>query len=584
MFLPDEKRGAPDPRQIALRRAFVTAILLAVFAVLAGRLVWIQGPTSPRWKTLARKYHQGRRSVAGRRGMVLDRRGRKLAVSMPTESVFVNPRLVQDKPRAARRLAGILGLDEAFVLRRLSRKGYFAWIKRRITAEEAEAVHALKLRGLGFRTEPLRVYPYGTLAAHVLGAVGIDNAGLAGLEQKYDRLLAGRPGSEIVLRDGLGRDLAVRGRVDDPAVHGRTLVLTLDAVVQKIAEEELARAVEKWGAKGGAVVVLEAGTSQVLAMASHPTFDPNRFGQAEDNARLNRAIGMIYEPGSTFKPFTAAVALDTNRVRPETRFFCGNGAERFGRRVLHDSHPMGWLSLRDVIVKSSNIGIARVAELLGRYALHHAALRFGFGSRTGVDLPGEEAGILRPPEQWTAYSMTSIPMGQEISVTPLAMAAGYNVFAAGGLWLRPHLALAEASHDGRRILRTFAAPVGRPAILRRTANLLRCDLLAAVVQRGTGRRVKSCPFSVAGKTGTAQIARVDGRGYEPDAYIGSFVGIAPVARPRAVCIVMIERPKKAHYGGTVAAPAVAAILERALTYLGVPCPKGEVAQRRGGRT
>ena len=568
-----------SPAQIAMRRAFVSAILVAVFALLAGRLVWIQGIESPRWKALAAKYHHTRRVTQGRRGMILDRRGRRLAVSIPRESVFVNPRVISDKPRVARLLAQVLNVDERELLRRLRRPRYFAWIKRRVTPQQADAVCRLKIRGLGFRPEPLRVYPFGKLAAHVLGAVGVDGQGLAGVELKFDKLLAGRPGFETALRDGLGRDIAVRGADHEPGVNGRSLVLTLDAVIQEIAEDELLKAVERWGAAGGAVVVLQAGTSDVLALASLPSYDPNHFQKADEDARLNRAIGMVYEPGSTFKPFTAAAALDSNRVQPDTRFFCNNGQWRIGRRVLHDSKPMKWLSLREVVVRSSNIGIAKVAQTLGRFALRHAAVRFGFGARTGVDLPGEEVGVLRPPEQWTSYSMTSIPMGQEVSATALGMAAAYNVFASRGVWLRPRVALAEATCDGRRVLRDFARPAGRPAILRKTADLLLRDVLAAVVERGTGRKAADCAYRIGGKTGTAEMARKDGRGYEPGAYIGSFVGVAPVEAPRAVCIVMIERPKKAHYGGTVAAPAVAAIFERMLTYQGVPSVKRQLARR-----
>ena len=560
----------------------VTALLLAALALLAGRLVWIQVVQHPRWGALARKYHQSRRITSGRRGTILDRRGRKLAVTVPVPSVYANPMAIRDKERVARLLAKALDLSPVAVLERLQPPRYFVWIRRRITQDKAEAVRKLGVRGVGFREETLRVYPHGTLAAHVLGGVGVDNEGLAGLEQKFDRVLAGRPGFEMVLRDGRGRSMAVSDAYDRPAVNGRHLVLSLDAVIQQIAEEELHKAIITWEAVGGAVVVLEAGTSQVLAMASAPTFDPNTLGSADENSRLNRAVGMIYEPGSVYKSFVAAAALDCNIVRPDTRIFCYNGAHSFGGRMLRDTHPYGWLDVREVIVRSSNIGIAQVAARLGPFALHHAARRFGFGARTGIDLPGEEIGILHPARKWTNYSMTSVPMGQEIAVTPLAVAAGYNVFASDGQWSQPRLGIGMASDAGTGRIERFDSLPPSPVISPRVARLLRRDFLVAVVERGTGKRAQVAGYSVAGKTGTAQVARKDRRGYEPGAYIGSFVGIAPAEAPRVVCIVVVERPRRAHYGGTVAAPAVAAILERTLAYQGVP-KRDTAATHAGGK-
>jgi len=314
-------------------------------------------------------------------------------------------------------------------------------------------------------------------------------------------------------------------------------------------------------------------------MASAPDFDAAAFDQAEENQRLNRCVGMVFEPGSTFKPFVAASALDGNVVTPQTVLFCHNGAHSFGGRVLHDVHGYGNLSVRDIIVKSSNIGIAQIGLKLGRYGLHHAAARFGFGRPTGIDLFGEEAGILHPAKNWTSYSMTSIPMGQEIAVTPLGLAAGYNVFASGGRWVQPRLALGLADNSGRTPVETFAPARPRTVIRRDVADLMCRDFLAGVVEEGTAKRARVYGYRLGGKTGTAQVARKDGRGYEPGAYISSFVGMAPLPSPRAVCMVMIERPRKAHYGGTVAAPAAATVLERTLSYLSVPREPGALAMK-----
>ena len=567
------------PQQTALRRAMTLGVMLAAFVLLGARLAWIQGVRHGAWSSLARKFHETRRPLPSRRGMIVDRNGVKLAVTVSARSVCANPRAVADKRRAARLLAGALKMDEAALRRRLDRSSFFVWLKRRVSASEAEAVDRLGLAGVGFRREPLRVYPNGDVAAHVLGFVGSDDEGLAGVEQKFDRALAGRPGFEIVLRDGCGRIIAAGGPRYQAAVHGSSLVLSIDSVIQQLAEETLRATVQKWHASGGAAVVLEAGTSHVLALASFPTFDPNRFGGADKCELLNRATTMVFEPGSTFKPLTMAAALDANMVHAETRVFCHNGAYNMDGRVLHDSHPYAWLSVRDVIVRSSNIGVAQVAARLGRYGLHHAATRFGIGRRTGIELPGEEPGLLRPPHQWTAYSMGSVPMGQEIAVTALGLAAGYNVFAGDGRYHAPRLVIGLADNDGRNVTHAFPCPEPRPVVRRDVARLIRDDFLRGVVERGTGKRAGVNGYVVGGKTGTAQIARKGGGGYEPDQYIASFVGIAPIPDARAVCLVMIERPKKVHYGGTVAAPAVAAILERTLSYQGVPRSGGAVAMR-----
>lgn len=579
---PDKQRQAPFAQQVALRRALFCGLLLSAFTLLAGRVVFIQGVEHARWSGLARRYHETRRAVPALRGKIVDRRGRPLAISTPVPSVFANPRAISDKEGVAAALAEVLKVDYDTVLERLHRPKFFVWIKRHISPFEERALAERELPGVYFRQESQRNYPYGTLAGHVLGTVGIDGDGLAGAELKFDRILSGRPGFELVHRDGRGRAIAVSPAYDRPPVHGNTLVLTLDAVIQQIAEDELAKAVAQWEAEGGAVVVLEAGTGQTLAMASYPAVDPNRYGSSDWNARLNRAMGMVFEPGSTFKPFVAAAALDCNVVQPDTEINCYEGRHAFGRRVLRDVSPHGILDLRGVIVKSSNIGIAQVGLRLGRDALHHASTRFGFGSPTGIELPGEESGILRPASEWTSYSMTSIPMGHELAVTVLGMAAAYNVFASDGHWIRPRLALGMARPGPRGAAEPFEAPLPRPVIRPSVANLMLGDFLAGAVEEGTGRRARIAGYSVGGKTGTAQVAKRDGRGYEPGAYISTFAGVSPVESPALVCMVMIERPRNAYYGGTVAAPVVASILERSLTYLGTPRQDLAAASAEGG--
>jgi len=560
-------------RTLQVRRGCIYLALQAALLALAVRLITIQALQHPRWRAMADAMERDRLVAPARRGPILDRNGHPLAVTITAPSVFINPKAVPSGQRlsVARKIAEVLGVDTGRILSILQKPKYFAWVRRKVPKETADALMRLEVPGLGVRQEPLRRYPYGTLLCHALGFVGTDNRGLAGLEARYDDLLAGVPGEREVLRDGLGRPLGSPLGERRPPVDGKALVLTVDVRVQRIVEEELARMSAEHRPESACAVVLDPRTGDVLAMAGWPAFDPQRFQEAPERVRRNMAVAECVEPGSTFKPFVAAVALEHGAVSPDTVFDCRQGRWRIGRRVLHDAHPYGRLTVRDIVAYSSNIGMAQVAARLDPAAIYYGLRAFGFGSKTGIELPGETAGILRPPEEWSRLSRTSIAMGQEVAVSPLQLAAGFCVFANGGWYVRPRIVLGVADSKDRRWLRRAGRPRGWRALSRRVADLMGKDLLVGVVERGTARRVAIRGYPMAGKTGTAQIARPGGGGYEPGAYVAAFVGIVPADAPRFVVAVVVRRPGgRSHYGGVVAAPAVARMAERILSMHRVP--------------
>jgi cell division protein FtsI (penicillin-binding protein 3) len=574
-------------KKFRLRLGYVTCALLVAFLGLAVRLAYVQAYQHSEWAALADRMETGCVTIEAERGLILDRRGRSLAASANVPSIFINPRAVPAERRAevAAALAQILQLDPNGLADLLARPKYFAWVKRKVSPAESEAVLRAELPGVGVRDEPSRCYPNGTLLCHVLGLVGADGNGLAGLEAEYNATLAGTPGSELVFKDGLGRTMfaahpsnaleivspdEVQPGMIRPVVNGRSLILTIDARIQEIAEQELREACEKYRPESGSAVVLDPWTGDVLAMASWPTFDPAHFGSAPPAVQQNTAVSMAIEPGSTFKPFVCSKALEAGVVTPDTVFDCHQGVYRIGARTLHDAHGYGRLSVRDIIAYSSNIGMAQVGERLGPERMYAGLSLFGFGRKTGIELPGESAGLLHPLRQWTKLSVSSIPMGQEVAVSPLQLTVGFCAFANGGWWVRPRIVLGTSDSQGRTMLQRAPPPVFHRALDARVAKVMCGDLLAAVVEKGTARDCAIEGYPMSGKTGTPQLSRTGGRGYEPGAYASVFVGIVPTEAPRFVICVMIKKPTTAHYGGTVAAPAVAHMAERILSMFQVP--------------
>ena len=552
--------------------------LLQLFAVLAAwsivvviRLVQIQLVSHDHYVAKAQRQQERTLSLNPVRGSILDVRGRILAESVTAESIYADPSALSKETAksVAKSLASIksLHLTQKELDAKLRGDGGFSWIARQLPLEATAAVRKLKLPGVFFLEEHRRSYPRGPLAANVVGMTGLDGEGLAGIEHALDDHVRGTPGKVTLLRDARRGMYLVGGDGKNRPRDGHHVVLTIDSVVQFIAERALEKAVTKARATGGSVIVMDPKDGGILAMASYPTFDPNRFGEFPAVAWRNRNVQDLYEPGSTFKIVTAAAGLEERLVTPSQVIDCGNGALTIGNITIneHDGHRYQFLSFEDVIVNSSNVGTARVGLALGQQRFYDWIRRFGFGERTGITLPGEGSGMLRKTDKWTSVSGASISIGQEIGVTPLQIVRALGVIATGGMRVEPRIVERVVGEDGA----TVWAPAKRESVRvvsEKTAAVMN-EILKAVVTRGTGEKAALAEHVVAGKTGTAQKA---GRGgYLPGHYVGSFGGYVPADRPRLVMLVVIDEPRGEYYGGAVAAPVFKEIAEATLRYLAV---------------
>ena len=543
--------------------------LCVVLAVLwgfgvAGRLYHLQVDRHDHYAQRASRQHEIEVALDAPRGTIYDARGRELAVSVRVESVVANPSRIEDPAGAAAALAPVLGERARDLEALLSSDRGFVFVARKVEPQAAAAVRELDLEGIWFEEESRRYYPMGRLAANVLGFVGTDNKGLAGIESQYDELVAGQMVRRRTLRDGRRGRLAVPGAMATQAVPGADLHLTLDAALQHMAESELERAIDRWDAKAGIVVMLDVEDSAVLAMASAPTFDPNRFAESAPEAWRNRAVMDAYEPGSTFKMVTAAAALDALAVHPDDRFDCELGGVRLAGTFIGDHKPFGVLSFREVIEKSSNVGVIKAALRTGSEPLYRTIVGFGFGQRTGIDLPGESAGIVRPLERWRGLATAYASFGHGLSITPLQLANAYAALANGGRVNRPYVVRAVDRGEG-------IEPVERPEPARLELSPATLQglsrLLEGVVERGTGQLAAIPGYRVAGKTGTAE--KSDRTGYSATARLATFVGFVPARAPRLVAVVMLDEPRRSTGGGVVAAPVFQAMVGEALLYLGI---------------
>lgn len=565
-------------KTLARRQRWLGRVVLAGVAVvivgLAGRLVHINTALASRLLTLAEEQQFRQRIIPARRGLIFDTQGRIVAGSKQVESVFADPALIEQPDETARAVATILGMDAGRIEDQIrnSSSPRFCWLKRRVSPAEANAIRDLDPAGIGLRAESQRTYPMGQLMAHVLGVVGLDGDGLEGLEREYDAHLRGQPGLRSTICDASRR--AISGRTDrtfDPQDGGH-LVLTLDAVIQQIAEEQLARQVEEFEAESGVAVVMDPATGEVLAMACQPTFDPNEFGAVPPEARRNRAVTDPVEPGSTFKPIVASAAVLHRVVALDEKIYCHRGLYKVGARLLRDTHPRGELTLEEIVTYSSNIGMGIVGMRLGNERMHQIVRAFGLGEPTNVGFPGEDPGLVMPLSRWTTYSTTSVPMGYEVLVTPLQLASAFCAIVNDGVLLRPRLVRARLSAEGD-VVESFDTPVVvRRAIPAEVARYIAQKVMVNVVENGTGKPCRLSEYQVLGKSGTAKLAYRGRRGYEPGAYLGSFVAAAPAENPRVLALVMIRRPNagRGYYGSKVAAPAVREILRASLPYRGVP--------------
>jgi cell division protein FtsI/penicillin-binding protein 2 len=566
-------------------------LLLGGFGALVGKLIYIQENMRDELVTYAERQHRGMVVIPARRGSVLDRTGRVIGGSEERPSCFADLRFADQNTAksVSKQIARILDQDEQRLTDRMTSglgKGH-VWLERKIDPTEADAIRALKIPWIGIMNEPHRKYLMGSTMAHVVGFVDADGRGLEGVEKKLDDMLAGEPGQKTTICDV--RRQAIWHHPEDYVAprDGDHIILTLDTYIQQAAEEAIADAVKKFQAESAVAVVLSPKTGEVLAMASHPTFDPNEPGKLNGKtikpsdqaglrqlaaSRRNRVMTDPVEPGSIFKPFIVAAALAEHVTTLDENIYCHQGLYVSGRRNLHDHHPYGDLSVEMIVVKSSNIGMAILGERLKNPRLHDYVTRFGFGELTRIDLPGESRGRVIPLDKWTAYSTTSIPMGQEIAVTPIQMAAAFAALVNKGIWVRPKVVLGVVSPTGNLIEDRSKEVFSRRVMDERECELMAKRVLVNVVNQGTGRHAALPNYQVLGKTGTAQIAKKGGGGFAQDAYVSGFVGAAPARDPQLVALVMVRRPvkSKGYYGGTVAAPAVGEIFKKALPYLNVP--------------
>jgi cell division protein FtsI/penicillin-binding protein 2 len=557
-----------NPRAIPRWRiGFVTVCILGVWGILAARLVQVQGVSRDAFASRATNQRTFMETIPSRPGEIVDRNGHVLAMTVTRRSLFLDPSRVTSAWDVAFGLGTALGVDADKLFQQLSEKSdrRFMWVKRRLSEEEIERVRELELPDdmWGYRNEYQRHYPQGNLAAHALGIRNIDNRGSGGLEESFDTSIRGQEGKRVLVRDARGAVIDIRPH-EEPQ-HGSTIVTTLDSVLQVRVEQQLDAIVRRWVPRGACAIVMEPSTGDILAMASRPTFNPNR-PTGQNDAWANLCISAVYEPGSTIKPFIVGWAIEQGLLSPNELFDCERGAYQMGRRVLHDHHPYGQLDVTDVLVKSSNIGMAKIGERLTNEGLYQSLLTFGFVRRTGLELPGELIGLIRPLDQWNNYSTGSVPMGHEIAITPMQLITAHAALANGGRMVYPRLTKAETSSlptPVDTVSRVAApAPVVSQTINAETANWLVAGPMQDVVERGTAKAVRIDGVEVFGKTGTAQKLTANG----PQGHVCSFVGGAPASNPRVLVLVVVDSPTAAgsHYGGTVAAPAAKEILEAAL--------------------
>lgn len=554
------------------------------FVAVAGRAFQLQILQGEDLKRLGARQHLKEWIVLPKRGSLYDRAGEALALSSEAQSVYARPRRIDDPAAVGHSVAKILNLNVTEVQAKLTSDKPFVWIKRQIAPAEAEKIQALKVDGLGMSFEPNRYYPQQQLAGHVLGFVNRDSDGMEGLELRYNNFIRGESGSSMAERDALGRRVLVQGVEGLQIPPGGDLYLTLDMSIQHLAEKELEASIVKHRAKAGVAMVVEPHTGEVLALANYPFFNPNNYSKQSPAERRNRAVTDSFEPGSTFKTFLAAAALEEGVVAKEDLFYCEMGRYPYGGRVINDTHPHGWLPFHKVLQVSSNIGFTKVAQKMNRERYFRYIEKFGFGKSTGVDLPGEIPGLLRRLESWSQVDLATHAYGQGIAVTPMQMAMAYAAVANGGFLMRPYVVRRVLGPKGE-VLQENQPQVVRRVISEKTAQLVASMLKGVTMEGGTGMSASVEGFDVAGKTGTSQKADLIHGGYSKKR-IGSFVGFVPAEAPRFVILVLIDEPETAVYGGVVAAPVFQNIARGALRHLAVAPKKYEaipatMAQEQG---
>lgn len=543
------------------RIGLLFAIFLGLLLLAGGRTLWLGGVKASALQRAATTQQVNKIKVPARRGSITDRRGIELAVSEPAFDVAATPYLVKSPASAAAELAPLLGQTAEVVLKKLTADGGFVYLARNLLASKVQKIKKLEIAGLDFTPSQRREYPRRWLASQVLGSTGVDGNGLSGLEYAHDDVLAGTDGTRRVVKDGVGDPIVQQ----EPkrAVAGKDLRLTIDAPLQGEVEDVLAQVGAKWRPKGATAIVMDPRNGSVLALANWPRVDANDVGGAPQYATQDRAVGFNYEPGSTFKPFTVAGALQDGVVEPDDVFNLPPTID-VADRTIGESHERGTIDLTtsQILAQSSNVGMVKIGKRLGPARFDRWVRRFGFGQPTGIELAGEERGQVLARKDYSGSSMGNLPIGQGESVTPIQLARAYAAIANGGILRKPELI---AAVGGRRT----APSKGRRVITAETAKQLRTMLKGVVSDSGTGSAAEIAGYTLAGKTGTANKIDPETGEYSKSRYVGSFVGFAPASKPKLLVTVMVDEPQQAYYGAEVAAPAFQEIMRFALPYLGI---------------
>lgn len=551
-------------KQIKFRVIIVGIAFTLFFTIIGAKAMYLQIFCRSWLSEKAANQYEVSLKSSGKRGTIYDRNLREMAVSIDVTSIAAHPPQIKNPKAAAKSLAKALKINRNVLAERLTSEKKFVWIKRKVTPKEAEIVRNLNIDGLVFLSEHKRFYPNKTLASQLIGFTDIDDNGLEGIEFYCNDDLKGADSRYTVLRDAHGRGFEAENTAGSDS-SGKNLVLTIDSNIQYIAETTLAETVTKFSAKSGMAVVMATGTGAVLALAHFPFLNPNALNEFDQELWRNRVITDPFEPGSTMKIFSAAAAIESGSSSPNSIFYCENGEYRVGRHVVHDTHEYGWLSLQQIIKYSSNIGAIKFSTKTGSEHLFRTLRNFGFGTKTGIDCPGETAGSLASFKKWTKIDAGTISFGQGISVSALQLIAATSAIANKGIFMKPYVVQAITDRNGR-LIKSFAPSEGRRVISEKTAKTLTRIMQTVTTEGGTGVNAALEGYSVCGKTGTAQKIGNNGT-YANGKYISSFVGFVPSEHPKVAVLVIIDEPKGQHYGGTVAAPGFRNIAQKTLAYM-----------------
>ncbi len=548
----------------------IQVLLVATIFLMGARSFDIQIFQGQELTLKAEKDYARAITIKGERGQILDRGLNKLATSIDAISINASPAKVKDPVLAAKKISRILGLNRKKLEKTLSSKRMFAWVARRVSPEQANKIKLLNLDGIYFEADSKRFYPNRDLAAQVIGFTGAEDSGLEGLEFKYNSILDGGSEKIRIKRDGNGGILNFdkRRRSD---LKGNSLVLTIDKKIQYVSEQTIENAVNKHRAISGIAMVMRPQTGELLAIAHYPKFNPNNFQGYKNIVFKNRSVTDAFEPGSAMKVFTAAAALEKG-FAPKSIFFCENGTYKIGSFTIHDTHPHDWLSINQIIKFSSNIGAAKIVETIGDKALHNYLTAFGFGDKTRLGSPGETSGRLLPYRKWSKIDAGAISFGQGLSVSAIQLLSGISAIANNGTLMKPMLIKKIISSNGKE-LRTFKPETIRRVVSSKTAQNVKKMMSLVVQEEGTGTKAAMKKYTVCGKTGTAQKARKNNKGYAKGKYMSVFTGFAPLENPELAILIVVDEPTKQYYGGDVAAPAFKTIMAESFNYLNIPPEK-----------